>query len=273
MTVNSASFPESLSPLCACARELLLHGSDEPMLLDESITALEPDFLTEHLSRCESCRVYSQTMNVLTHSLAELEDMPFPANLEDRIMESIALQESSSSTRARSGIEILFSKRQIAGIAAAVAVLVMAAVGFQGVFLPRGEQPEAQIAQLSSQTVFPVQSQKTDRQPASALSGAVSVQQQYAHRQTALPVQKKVVIAQPSRAQSDPSGSDKKQKSDLPIQPESRQVKNAEVVDHEVLASVSLSNVSNPFQNSYNTVVNAEENELYQDPLSDMVGF
>lgn len=91
----------------------------------EPVSIAEQDALTLHLTQCQTCQVYRETMGNLSLSMMELEEVPVPIGLENRVMARIALGEQTS-------LHNLMAKqnrsqwKKYGSIAAAVLVLAVA---------------------------------------------------------------------------------------------------------------------------------------------------
>lgn len=116
--MNYSQPPELVFSPCDRAQETIF-----TLMEAEPVSEAEQDFLILHLSDCEQCRIYQESMGYLSASLTDLETVVVPAGLEERIMAKVQAEKPVSVTPIR-------PKRSVwlkAGpVAAAVLVLAVA---------------------------------------------------------------------------------------------------------------------------------------------------
>jgi hypothetical protein len=108
--------PEQNAVFCARARDLMIGA-----LEGDAVAEPEHAFLDTHLAECANCRSYRQTMQHLAISLKDVQEIPVPAGLSNRILEGITTEAPNS--RVVSG---RFGWKKSAPIAAAVLVVALA---------------------------------------------------------------------------------------------------------------------------------------------------
>ncbi|HEY9685659.1 MAG TPA: anti-sigma factor [Coleofasciculaceae cyanobacterium] len=108
--------PEQDINFCARARDLMIGA-----LEGDAAAELDRAFLDTHLAECANCRSYRQTMQHLAISLKNVQEIPVPAGLSDRILERIATEAPNSTV-----ISGRFGWKKAAPIAAAVLVVALA---------------------------------------------------------------------------------------------------------------------------------------------------
>ncbi|WP_373533484.1 hypothetical protein [Vampirovibrio sp.] len=91
----------------------------------EPVSQAEQDALSAHLGQCASCQAYQETMNTLSLSIVDLEEVPVPVGLEARIMTRIAQDDSSRSQAIPISCHPRFRWKPYGALAAAVLMLAI----------------------------------------------------------------------------------------------------------------------------------------------------
>src|SRR5687767_8281428 len=104
---NQQPPPDAFSMDCARAQDILFDLQEAQMEAGSGIivTAEDQSRLERHLADCAHCRSYRQTMTNLAQSVTQLEPVPVPAGLEDRIIAKISLEASFSKNALPSGFQ------------------------------------------------------------------------------------------------------------------------------------------------------------------------
>jgi hypothetical protein len=85
-----------LNNSCEHAQTLLVDMLPESFAEGSMPSAEDLAFLERHLLDCRACQVYQEDMAMLTASMTELDDVPVPDGLADKIMQRVAMDVSIS---------------------------------------------------------------------------------------------------------------------------------------------------------------------------------
>ena len=85
--------PQPPSALCEQTQEAII------ALLDNEYVPEQQALLAKHLPECPSCQAYQDSMQHLTLSLSQIDEVPVPEGLELRIMDRIAEESTQPGTR------------------------------------------------------------------------------------------------------------------------------------------------------------------------------
>jgi len=85
--------PSNSTTPCALAEEAIL------ATLDDEATPEQQALLAQHLVQCLPCRSYQTSMQHLTQSIQELDEVPVPKGLQLRIMDRIATEMAAPSSQ------------------------------------------------------------------------------------------------------------------------------------------------------------------------------
>ncbi len=138
------STSESTQPLCHQAQELALMTLEH-----EEILETDQLFLNRHLLECASCRAYQRTMVNLIRSVQDLDQVPLPTGLTDKIMARVAAEADASASSAQV-MPGRFGWKKAAPIAAAVLFIALAVPLVMNQLQPQSNQLAYQANPLPS---------------------------------------------------------------------------------------------------------------------------
>jgi anti-sigma factor RsiW len=289
--------PEPMTMDCARAQDLIFDALEA----DETtpVPAEQEASLERHLADCDACLVYRHTLQNLSVSLSDalsdIEDVPVPAGLEDRIMANIAQNAAPHSEPSRLA---LFggNARRYAPLAAAVLVIALAIPLVTQMIHPGGTPSDTpQVAQgvhsaasvpdatPTSQTQTPAQTMEPTQlasvpnaeqpvasslpettQPGTTQTGAITAPASARHGSSNhTHATTRTSVAHNPDAQSNfPAAANANNTSSTS--------NNTIAVDPSSLASALPQNASQQFSSTYGS---ESENDVYYDPVSNLVGF
>lgn len=226
---------------CQQAQALL---TEQSMALPSEEFLFNPDdevLLVQHLAGCEDCRTYQNSMKHLTNSLRNLDTVPVPVGLMDRIMQNIEQEESPKTTQ--TGTPKKHAKKQFGlrpMMAVAASMLLLALV------FPMLQNSEKEALTESHPTV--ATSQPTTPQPSTP---NVAIQKTSAESVLTAPSQR---IASASSPHTKPASQT--------VQVDTSQIASAkpdaELVDEELAFAGER---------------DADSSDVYADPVGNLVGF
>lgn len=116
--MNYSQPPELAFSPCERAQDTIFS-----LMEAEPVSEAEQDFLILHLSDCENCRSYQESMGYLSASLTDLETVVVPAGLEERIMAQVQAEKPANVVPIRPQRSVWL---KAGPVAAAVLVLAIA---------------------------------------------------------------------------------------------------------------------------------------------------
>jgi hypothetical protein len=225
----------------------------------EPVAMAEQAALTVHLAQCANCQAYQQTMGNLSLSILNLEEVPVPIALEERIVSRIAQEDRLLKTNTLSSTVHRFPWKKYGAMAASVLVLA--------VVIPltlKNTQPE------QSNPTVALRNGTTDEmilQP----SNARRIQLQ------PKPVLDEVKPESKPQIQSGQEQRDQRVKLEIQPKPIAQnnttvKVKPVETVDVEA-GTQQLAFAGSMGNSLLHTYASETESDVYYDPVSTLVGF
>lgn len=230
----------SQSP-CEKIQELVLWA------LDETPPAPEQRLLESHLAECPACRAYQLSMRQLTGSLRALETVSPPADLADRIMTRL---QPAARRPQNGGLPTL---RRYAPVAAAVLLLALAVpFALQSLPGPSG-QPAGEVAAVK---------------PRPSLASEPSAEPVNPVEQTGKPPVEKTTAPVTVAVQPQPTHPAPGLKEPSPVT-----VTPTPAATVQVDADTAYNQVELAMANVTEDLDHQNEDDIYYDPTSELVGF
>jgi hypothetical protein len=221
---------------CTQAQALLTEQSMALPSDDFLFSSDDETLLLQHLASCADCRSYQSSMKHLTNSLRDLDAVPVPEGLMERIMQTIEQEEVIQHTAApaRRTAKKHFWLRPAMAMAATMLLLVLA--------LPMLQKDEKGATSHTVATVQPAQ--------------PLSKQQVVPHSETTL---ENPIAQAPSEKTVHPAP--------LPVKTVARQAKS---IDTSQIASAKI---DAEFASEEDLAFTTADSDAYTDPVGNLVGF
>ncbi len=228
---------------CETIRDLVLWA------LDEAPPAPEQRLLESHLAECPACRAYQQSMEQLTGSLRGLESVVPPADLADRVMAQVQSGASRRGKPQAGGQPFL---RRYLSVAAAVLLLALAIPLIMQGLSGHDGKPGGQVASVKPRlAVIPsIQPTENPTQPEEALPNT---------GQQAPPT----TLAQNPGTSTPVSGLHEPVTATIPPASTTTTVEASTAYDQ---VEVAMAHVTEDMNHQ-------GEDDIYYDPMSELVGF